>query len=357
MSRYYLGPHRELEYHPSLIKRVGLRIKHAFATPRRISFTIVVIAGLSFAVNFAFIAVSASSSLWGPKVNLSITSGVGVSNESQQGMGSDDGVDVDENISYYFIDNVPALSVSSEAYIVADADTGKVIIEHNPDEVFPIASVAKMFTAMVAKDNIPVRNVATVSKSSYDTYGSEGGLGAGEKVLVGDLFYPLLLESSNDAAEVMAESFGRDPFIALLNQKALAIGMEKTFFEDPSGLSAQNISTVSDLLRMSLHFRLYYPELLNITRVKEYAIVGHSWVNKNKFLTYPNFLGGKNGFITESKQTSVSFFNVYFRSDKEDLKAKQRNIVVIVLKSKDRDADAAQLLTHITKYTRYDLER
>jgi len=356
MTRYYLGPHHEFDYQPSLVKRVASRIKHAFATPRRVSFTIVLIAGLSFAVNFAFIAVSASSPLWGPKVNLSITSSTEAFKATEQGMGSNEGVDTEENVSYYFVDNTPATKISSEGYIVADADTGRIILEHNSDEVFSIASITKMITAMIAKDNIPVRTLATVSKSSYDTYGSEGGLGMGEQILIGDLFYPLLLESSNDAAELMAESFGREPFIALLNQKALAIGMEKTFFEDSSGLSPENISTVADLLRMSLHFRLYYPELLNITRVKEYAIVGHAWTNKNKFLSYPNFLGGKNGFITEAKQTSVSFFNVYFRSDTKNLKAKQRNIVVIVLRSKDRDADVAQLLTHITKYSRYDLK-
>jgi D-alanyl-D-alanine carboxypeptidase len=91
-----------------------------------------------------------------------------------------------------------------------------------------------------------------------------------------------------------------------------------------------NVSTVSDLLRLGTHFKLYYPELLNITRVKEYATVGHSWENKNKFLSYPNFLGGKNGFTNEAKQSSLSYFSVFFRSDDPELKAKQRNIIVVI---------------------------
>lgn len=356
MTRYYLGPHHDFEEPRSWVSRAVAHMKRAFATPRRVSFTIVLIASLSFAVNLAFIALGATSTFWGPQVDLSIGASED-SKEIEEGLGSDEGVNIKENVSYYFAEDAPEAKATSEAYIVADADTGKIILEKNADVRLPIASVSKIMTAMVAKDNIPVRTMATVSESSYDTYGSEGGLGAGEKILVGDLFYPLLLESSNDAAEVMAEVFGHESFMALLNQKALALGMENTFFEDPSGLSPNNVSTASDLLRLGLHFKLYYPELLNVTRVKEYEIVGHAWENKNKFLTYPNFLGGKNGFIAESKQTSVSFFSVYFRSDKEELAAKLRNVVVIVLKSKDRDVDTAELLTHITKYARYELSR
>lgn len=358
MTRYYLGPHEPIRK-DSFFTQTGKRLKHALATPRKVSFALVVVAGISFAMNFAFIGLSATSSIWGPKVRLAVSPAPGVTGSStlEQGMGSDEGVDPSEKVSYYFVDDAPTHKAESEAFIVADADTGKIILEHNSTAVFPIASVTKIMTSMITKDNINPQMVATVSKSSYDTYGTEGGLGAGEKIIAGDLLYPLLIESSNDAAEVLAESFGRSAFMSLLNQKAVALNMKQTIFEDPSGLSPYNVSTASDLLRMGLHFRMYYPELFNITRVKEYVVPGHSWTNKNKFLTYPNFLGGKNGFTNEAKQSSVSFFTVFFRSDDADLPAKQRTVAVIILRSKDRDVDTAELLTHISKYARYTLSK
>ena len=54
----------------------------------------------------------------------------------------------------------------------------------------------------------------------------------------------LLLESSNEAAEVIAGEVGREEFIKAMNAKAVQLGMLNTTFTDPSGLDDGNVSTL-----------------------------------------------------------------------------------------------------------------
>src|SRR3989344_891829 len=127
--------------------------------------------------------------------------------------------------------------VGALAYLVGDLNTGEVILAKNQEEKLPIASVSKLMTALVAKEIGSVDETAQVSKQALATEGVNGGFRAGEKIKIPDLIYPLLLESSNDAAEVIAEHFGREIFIKKMNQRAENLKMSQTSYEDPSGLS------------------------------------------------------------------------------------------------------------------------
>jgi D-alanyl-D-alanine carboxypeptidase len=344
-----LGPHEE-ESRPS---RPPLRAKlreaeQVLARPYQIPAALILIAVVSFGANFAFGYLSLVKQGLEPEIA-----------SADAPRGSDDRVasfvppTFASSTHFTAIENPAPLKLSAEGYLVADADTGEIILEKNADTPYPIASVTKMMTAIVAKEQMDLHHPATVTDNSYNAYGTEGGLARGEKILVADLFYPLLIESSNDAAEVLADDFGRDNFLALLNQKASMLGMASTHYDDPSGLSPTNVSTAHDLTKLALYMRQSYPELLDITRVKQYSIFEHSWKNENYFLTYPNFLGGKNGFINEAKKTTVSYFKVFFRGEASTSKAVDRPVVIVLLRSDDRNKDAALLLTYISKNIRY----
>ncbi len=312
------------------------------------SSALMLIAMLSFAGNIAFTYLNFVKQGIDPEIG------------SEQSLGSDDGEShapvISPSVHFKSVDKPSTLKVSAESYLVADVETGEIILEKNADTPYPMASVSKLLTAIVAKEQIDARHIATVSKDSYNTYGTEGELSSGEKILVSDLYYPLLIESSNDAAEVLADDFGRDAFLKLINQKAAALGMYSTSYEDPSGLSANNVSTAHDLAMLGLHIYSEYPEILDITRVKQYAIYNHTWANANLFLTYPNFLGGKNGFINEAKKSTLSYFKVFLRGSSTDSKAEGRPLMIVLLRSNDRDADAAGLLSFVAKNIRYEAD-
>jgi len=89
----------------------------------------------------------------------------------------------------------------------------------NKDQKFPIASVSKLFTATVSSENQNPDDVVTMSQQALDTYGENGGFYLNQKIKVKDLIYPMLLESSNDAAEAIALHSGLDNFIQEMNLK------------------------------------------------------------------------------------------------------------------------------------------
>lgn len=238
--------------------------------------------------------------------------------------------------SIYNPQSVP--SVSAQAFLVADMSTGEILFEKNGTQVAPIASVSKLMTALVAIQNMNLSKIAVVSKTAYNTFGSEGGLAKNEKIRVGDLLYPLLIESSNDGAEVLAETFGHAAFMSIMNSTAKKIGMISTHYDDPSGLSVKNVSTVEDIFKLSRYIYQNSSTIWDITRIKQIGMDGHIWNNASVLLNIPYFLGGKNGFIDESKQTTSTIFNVPF------IKGGSRPISIVVLKSDNRTTDINRLI-------------
>lgn len=253
-------------------------------------------------------------------------------------------INPDTKGQYYFLGpNYQVPKTSALAYVAADVDTGEVIIEKNPEIVVPIASISKLITTLVALQNIDMHKHLTVTKSSIEMYGTAGGLRLGEKILGSDLLYPLLMESSNDAAEVYAENYGYDEFIKLMNGKAKEIGMKDTFFVEPSGLSEKNVSTAADLQKLVQYITRKHPEIWDISRVKQYSILNHSWVNGSSISRKASFVGGKNGFTYEAFSTTASIFGL-------DIPGGKRRIAVTLLKSNSRENDVDLLLRFVTKW-------
>lgn len=269
-------------------------------------------------------------------------------------LGSDDGklstVDSLNIVPLYKVANADLISgigISAKGYYVADIQSGERIMSKNSTDVFPIASVSKLMTAVVARERIDLQKVVIVSRDSYNAYGTQGELLPGEKIKIGDLMFPLLMESSNDGAEVIAESFGRVEFIAEMNKKAVSLGMNDTYFEDPSGLNPKNVSNSEDLFKLLKYAKEKFPDIYDMTRVREFAILKHKWFNKNRFLNTEIFLGGKNGYIEESRWTTASLFDITLA------KGGKRQIAIVLLKSENREGDATKIINFLQKNVFY----
>lgn len=237
--------------------------------------------------------------------------------------------------------------ISASAYRVSDLDTGQTIMEKNPGVIYPIASITKLMTSVVSLENINQNQMAQVSGSAMNAFGHAGQLKEGEKFKVGDLLYPLLLESSNKTAEVIAETGGRSRFLDRMNAKADTLGMKDTFYEDPSGLSPHNVSTANDLSRLAKYIYSNHPEVLNITLEKKHRGYGRIWYNKNGVVQMSNYLGGKDGFTEEAKKTVISIFSLPL-SDYQD-----RRVVIVLLHSKDKIKDVQNILKYLNSDVSY----
>lgn len=243
-------------------------------------------------------------------------------------------------------------NVTAAAYLIADLETGDILSANNVNKEYPIASVSKLFTALVSLEAVNQYTPLRVSQAALATYGTTGKLGQGEKITAGDLLYPLLLESSNDAAEVIAEHIGRNHFINLMNEKAKAIGLTHTTFKDPSGLSPENISTVRDLFKTAQHINETKRYIFEVTRMQEFTNSGKSpttWVNNNPFVShrYPEYRGGKQGFTDEAQKTVVALFDVPVSE------FEVRTLAVVLLRSSNLEEDAGSLLSYVKKNLYY----
>lgn len=231
-------------------------------------------------------------------------------------------------------------NVTAESYMIASLSTGKVLYEQNPDEVLPIASLTKLVTAVVALDTIPNTKVK-ITSADINVEGNTGKLLAGEIFSVKELLYPLLMVSSNDAAEAIARTYGKAQFIAKMNAWAWSVGASNTSFVDPAGLSYGNVSNTGDMIKIISWIQENRPEIFDITLLKTKNIRTHAWTNKIPFLNMSEYAGGKNGFTDEARRTSISLFSY------PELGKDFEKIAIVVLKSADRNKDVLALLHSI----------
>ncbi|MDI9496603.1 MAG: D-alanyl-D-alanine carboxypeptidase family protein [Bacillota bacterium] len=152
------------------------------------------------------------------------------------------------------IEAVP--EVSAKAYLVMDAQSGRILKSHNANLKLPIASTTKIMTAILAIETIEDLNQRIeVPPECCGIEGSSIYLKPKQMVSVIDLLYGTMLRSGNDAAAVLAKFAGRnDPegFISMMNRKAKELGALNTNFANPNGLHDDNhYSTAYDLALIS----------------------------------------------------------------------------------------------------------
>ncbi|MBI5126439.1 MAG: D-alanyl-D-alanine carboxypeptidase [Candidatus Taylorbacteria bacterium] len=232
--------------------------------------------------------------------------------------------------------------VTAGAYIVTNLTTGKVLVQKNADKVLPIASISKLYTAVVTRESLDSRKVVTIDADILATEGATAGFKKDEKISVANLLYPLLMVSSNDAAEALAASAGRTAFVAAMNNLAASIGATGTRFADPSGLSQFNVSTARELSRFLGWLYIQHPEIIDITKLKTKSIRGHTWTNTTHYLNLASYAGGKNGFTDEAERTAASIF--LLPNEEGTLEPH----IFIVLLSKNRDKDVLGLLKYVS---------
>lgn len=146
------------------------------------------------------------------------------------------------------------LHLASANVLILDADGGAPIYAKAADDVTPIASLTKLMTAMVALDaGQSLDELIDVDLSDFDFLkGSSSRLRLGTQLPRRDMLRLALMASENRAASSIARFYpgGTPAFVAAMNTKAVALGMRRTRFADPTGLSPENVSTANDLARM-----------------------------------------------------------------------------------------------------------
>lgn len=228
-------------------------------------------------------------------------------------------------------DKKTPISIQASLYLIGDIDSEANITEFNARKRWPIASLTKLMTAAVVLEHIPKDGKIEISDAAIATEGVSGGLTKGEVMTRDDLLRAITMVSSNDAASAVAEHLGREKFMALMNSKAVSLGMTNTYFREPTGLSPLNQSTANDLKLLARYIYRSHPEILvlsrlenaNITDIKTGKVI--SLKNINALVGRADFIGGKTGYTNDSGENLISLFA-----------RAQKIVVVIVLDATDR---------------------
>lgn len=238
--------------------------------------------------------------------------------------------------------------VTAKSAILMDAATGKVLFEHNADEALPPASVTKIMTLLLVFEAIDsgtlsLSDMITASETAASMGGTQIYLEVGEAMCAEDLIKSVVISSANDAACALAEHIAgsESAFVAKMNERAEALGMANTHFENTNGLddtTKNHVTSARDIAIMSR-------ELMKHEKIFDYTTVWMDTVrggefglsNTNRLLrTYSGCTGLKTGSTSKAK------FCISATAKRGDL-----SLIAVVMGAPTRDernALAAKLL-------------
>lgn len=208
--------------------------------------------------------------------------------------------------------------VRSKIALVVDANSSAKLLEKNADRVVPIASITKLMTAMVVLDgHLPLGEMLTVSNEDRDfLMGTGSRLHVGAQLSREDMLHIALMASENRAAAALSRYYpgGRLGFIRAMNAKAAALGMAHTHFVNPNGLTNENVSTASDLVKL-VRAAGEYPLIRQFTTDPGYEVhVGRAplaYINSNRLVGRPGWdiVVQKTGFTNQAGRCVVMRVN------------------------------------------------
>ena len=242
------------------------------------------------------------------------------------------------------------LGLDCKSAILIEASTGTVLYEQNADVPLPPASVTKVMTLLLVMEaiesgKIKYSDTVRASANACSMGGSQIFLEENEEMSVEDLIKSVVIASANDAAVALAEYIAgtEEAFVKQMNEKAKALGMENTHFENTNGLddTAENhCISARDIAIMSR-------ELIKYPKITEYSSIWMDSVRNGEFgLTNTNrlvrFYKGATGLKTGS--TSKAGFCISATAERDGM-----GLICVIMGAPSRDvrnAAAVSLLDY-----------
>jgi len=236
---------------------------------------------------------------------------------------------------------IPAApQIAARAYVVMDADTGKVIAQKSAETSFPPASLTKLMTSYVldyelGKGNISKQDLVLVSEKAWRTGGSRMFIREGTQVKLEDLMKGIIIQSGNDASVAVAEHIAgsETAFADLMNQHADLLGMKNSNFLNATGLPNEgHVSSAMDMALLARAIIVDYPEHYGIYSEKYFTYNKIRQPNRNKLLWRDKTVDGlKTGhtdaagycLVASAKRDGMRLISVVMGTRSEEARAQE----------------------------------
>ena len=210
----------------------------------------------------------------------------------------------------------PALSpkLKSSSVLIIDPSDSSVLYSRNSDVAAPIASITKLMTALVVLDaRQPMGEPLEITQAETELPKTNfSRLTVGTVLTRGDLMHLALMSSENRAAHALGTYYpgGVPALVRAMNAKARALGMTNAHFDDPTGLSSENVASPEDLSKLvvaasrNATIREYSTDKSYTVRVHRRLVEFH---NTDNLVANPawNIIVQKTGYISEAGKCLV----------------------------------------------------
>jgi D-alanyl-D-alanine carboxypeptidase len=210
---------------------------------------------------------------------------------------------------------VDAPTVSARSAVLLDAESGQILYGKDEHTRRGMASTTKIMTALIALEQADLDDTVIVAPEACGVEGSSIYLFPEEEITMEALLYALMLQSANDAAEAIAYAVSGsiEDFVALMNEKADALGLSATHFDNPHGLDGETHYTTAYELAKIAAAALENETFREIVGTEKKAIPLHNGeatrllVNHNRLVReYDDIIGVKTGYTRACGRTLVS---------------------------------------------------
>lgn len=235
-------------------------------------------------------------------------------------------------------------AISASGYLLMDADSGEVLIEHNADERLPPASLTKLMTSYVLsyeleQGQVSNSDLVTISKNAWAQNPIFAGsslmwIEVGKQVTLGDLHKGVVISSGNDASVAVAEYLAgsEEAFAGIMNQHAQMLGLENTHFVNSHGLPHPEHYTSARDLAILARAIIGFPNEYALYSEKEFVYNNIRQNNRNGLLwTDPSVDGLKTGhtneagycLVTSAKREGMRLISVVMGTSSERVRERE----------------------------------
>ena len=236
-------------------------------------------------------------------------------------------------------------SLQTESFLYADMHNNFIFLDQDKTKVVKVGGLTKLMTALVATEFINIEKNTTITEGDLVPT-KVPRLIKGMTIDMYQLLFPLLRESSNEAAVAIASSYGTSGFVKHMNEKAKSIGMTHTKFVDATGVSPDNVSTTEDLFMLAKYIYNNRSFIFDITtgavKTNTYGVsIFTSLGSPNSVSNKEFFFGGMSGHDDVLGEYNLAVFKL-------PMGGTVRPLFFITVGSKDEKGDIIKGVEYVT---------